>query len=314
MISIVIPVYNVESYLEECIQSALQQTHRDLQVILVDDGSTDGSGRICDQYAAADDRVVVIHKENGGLSDARNVGTAAAEGDFILYLDSDDYLDREAVAILTAAQQESDADIVVGSYYYTYEDHEDLAGNNIDKSAIYSRRDAIQRLMEGKIQTFAWGKLLRSEIVKRHSFPVGMLFEDHFWTHLVFHDSERILCLAEPIVHYRQRKNSISYTFTEKRLDMIKGWQARIDFLKAEYPELLDPFLRRCAQDASSLAWLILTRMRKNAKGFEMLRSFITQHDLTAYCDGINRELLSALIKGRAAYGALALFYKAVGK
>lgn len=309
MISIVIPVYNVEKYLKDCVNSVISQTYRDLQIILVDDGSTDSSGDICDAFAEKDERVQVIHKANGGLSDARNVGTSMSKGEFIFYLDSDDYLESDAMRVLLEAQRKYCADVVVGGYFYTYEDHEDAADN---KSQVLSKENAIKQLMSGEIQTFAWGKLIRTEIAKKHKFPYGLLFEDHFWTHLVFQESNIISCVSQPILHYRQRQNSISYTFTEKRLDIIKGWEARILFLQRNYPELLPSYLERCAHDVVLLAWLMLTRMRHNGRGFKLLQCFIEEYDLAEHCDGSTNSLVSSIQHGRQIYAMKAIWYRVV--
>ena len=310
MISIVIPIYNVGRYLEECVNSVLSQTYSDLQIILVDDGSTDSSGAICDDFAEKDRRVQVIHKKNGGLSDARNVGTSAASGDFIFYLDSDDYLEINAIQNLLEAQRLYRADVVVGGYFYSYDHHETVASNTGEKDQAFNRTDAIKLLMSGVIQTFAWGKLIRTEIAKKHSFPVGLLFEDHFWTHLVFQDSKIVACISQPMVHYRQREDSISYTFTEKRLDIVKGWEARIAFLIEEYPEYLSMFLSRCARDTVMLAWLVLTRMKNNKRGFERLQRFAAQYHLEEHCDGTCNKLIQSLKRGRLSFGLNSFRYK----
>lgn len=312
MISVVIPVYNVEPYLEECVESVLNQTYADLQVVLVDDGSTDSSGSICDNLALRDRRITVIHKANGGLSDARNIGTAAAMGEFIFYLDSDDYLNTNAIKTLADTQTIHDADVVIGNYFYTYGDHEEEAISEMDTCCSFKREEAIKHLMIGKIQTFAWGKMIRTEIAKEHRFPVGLLFEDHFWTHLIFQDSNTIVCIPQPLVHYRQRNDSISYTFTEKRLDIIKGWEARISFLQEKYPQLLALYLNRCAHDIVLLAWLTLTRMRHNKQCFKLIREFVKKYDLIKCCDGRTNSLVRSIQYGRFIYAINAIWYRII--
>ena len=309
MVSIVIPVYNVEKYLKDCVNSVISQTYADLQIILVDDGSTDSSGNICDAFAEKDERIHVIHKKNGGLSDARNAGTSASKGEFIFYLESDDYLENDALQVLLRTQDQHRADVVVGNYFYTYDDREDIAEN---KEQVLDKATSIERLMSGEIQTFTWGKLVRAEIAKKHKFPAGLLFEDHFWTHLVFQDSNIIACIPQPLVHYRQRQNSISYTFTEKRLDIIKGWEARISFLQENYPEMLPLYLNRCAHDVVSLSWLMLTRMKHNGRGFKLIQSFIKEYDLLKYCDGSTNSLLRSIQCGRLIYAMNAVWHRIV--
>lgn len=314
LISVIVPVYNVQQYLSQCVESILAQTYQNLEIILVDDGSTDDSGRLCDALAQRDGRVRVIHKPNGGLSDARNAGTEACNGEFVFYLDSDDYLEQDAIMALVRIQSESQAEIVIGNYSYTYADHEDIAQPDTGTIQKYTRKEAISLLMQGKLQTFAWGKLIRADIAKRHPFPVGKLFEDHFWTHLVFQDCETVVYSSKPMVHYRQRGNSISYTFNLKRLDIIEGWRERIVFLQREYPDMVDAYLHRCAGDTVSLAWLVLTRMRKNKKqGFLKLREFIAEYRLEQYSEGKVKVLLTSLRKGNIQYSGWALLNRLLG-
>lgn len=314
IVSVIIPVYNVQKYLTQCMDSVCTQTYQNLEIILVDDGSTDNSGKLCDEFAQKDSRIKVIHKLNGGLSEARNAGTAACSGEFVFYLDSDDYLERDAISALMSIQSESHAEAVIGNFSYEYSDHEDIAQPNTGTIQKYYRKEAISLLMQGKLQTFAWGKLIRSDIAKRHLFPVGKLFEDHFWTHLIFQDCETVVYSSKPTVHYRQRDNSISYTFNLSRLDIIEGWRERIAFLQQQYPDMAEEYLHRCAGDTVSLAWLVLTRMRENKKqGFMKLREFAVEYQLANYSEGKVRMLLTSLAKGDLFYTGLALLNRFIG-
>ena len=310
-VSIIIPVYNVEAYLSQCVDSVLEQTHQNLQIILVDDGSTDGSGGICDWYAAKDSRVTVIHKENGGLSSARNAGLPEVSGDYVFYLDSDDYLDHDAVAGLLEAQNSSGAEAVVGSYLYTYEDREDVALCSFLQNVTLSTWDAMEALAGGKLQNFAWGKLIRADIAKKHLFPEGKLFEDTFWTHHVFHECSSVCVLPRSIIHYRQRSSSISYSYTIKRLDVLEGWSERLRFFEESYPELVPVYLKQLVSSILGIAWLTLTRMKKNrAAAFKKLRTFSKTHGLEQYADQQNRSLIVALQRGEIAYGICAVLRK----
>lgn len=310
-VSVIIPVYNVEQYLKQCIASVVDQTYRNMEIILVDDGSTDDSGMLCDEFAQKDSRIKVIHKQNGGLSDARNAGTAVCGGEFVFYLDSDDYLEQDAISSLMNMQEESHGDVVIGNYYYTYSDHEDMAQPDHGTIEQYTRKEAISLLIQGRLQTFAWGKLIRADIAKRHPFPAGKLFEDHFWTHLIFQDCETVVYSSKPMVHYRQRDNSISYTFNLSRLDIIDGWRERIAFLQREYPDMVEEYLCRCAGDTVSLAWLVLTRMKKNKKGgFAMIRQFIRQYQIDRHCEGQTQKLVQALRQSNLQYSIEAVYFK----
>lgn len=315
LVSIIIPVYNVEQYLLQCVESVLAQTYRNVEIILVDDGSTDSSASLCDKLAEKDKRIKVIHKVNSGLSDARNIGTAVCNGEWIFYLDSDDYLEKSAIDALMEIQLMYNADIVIGNYYYTYSDRESIAQKEDGRIKVYNCSDAVDLLMQGVIQTFAWGKLIRADIAKRHLFPVGKLFEDHFWTHLIFQKCNIIVYTSKPVIHYRQRDKSISYTFNMERLDIITGWKERINFLQNEYPNLLEIYLERCARDSLNLSWLVLTRMNHNKKkGFMVIRQFIKQYQLDTFCKGRTRKMLQALLKSNFKYALYAFYYHVTGE
>ena len=307
-VSVIIPIYNVEKYLRACVDSVLEQTYQDLQIILVDDGSTDACGGICDGYTGKDPRIQVIHKENGGLSDARNAGLSVAEGEYVLYLDSDDYLEPTAIASLMEMRGKTDADIVLGNFYYTFPDHEYPAPAWQQTDMLLDNMQAMEALIDGRIETFAWGKLIRREIACRHLFPKGKVFEDHFWTHYVFADARTVSLVAAPLVHYRQRDNSISFTFDRKRLDMLDGWVNRKEFLQQQYPHLLELCCRRYAERYVGLAWLVLTRMKGSRReAFERLRAFNLEFRLQNYAEGTTRKLICALDRGNLIYAVYAL-------
>ncbi len=314
-ISIIIPVYNVENYISECVESVINQTYKALQIILVDDGSADESGKICDSYAEKDPRILVIHKENGGLSDARNAGTARADGDFVFYLDSDDFLSADSVRVLTDLQASADADLTIGSFFYRYDSHTDTAKTRFAENVVFSNGQAMRELVRGNLETFAWGKLIRTEIAKAHPFPEGKLFEDHFWTHYVFGDCSKIAFTPSPLVYYRQRENSISYTYNEKRLDVMDGWADRLRYLEQNYPELLPDYKKTLSKRYLETAWQILTRMKKGKRNaYDRMRRFNAANRLQEYAEGQSKALIDALDKGTVPYALLALRNRVVSR
>ena len=314
MVSVVIPVYKVEKYLSECVESVTGQTYEDIQIILVDDGSPDLCGKICDRYAERDPRVLVIHKENGGLSDARNVGMKESTGEFIYFLDSDDRIEPDTVERLVEAQRRTDADLVFSGFYYSYPNREDRAEDRFGAERLFTNAEAMQALAEGSIQTFAWGKLVRAAIAKRYEFPVGKLFEDHFWTHRVLEDAKRVGFAAGEFVHYRQREDSITFSYDLKRLDILKGWYCRIRFFEKSYPELSPLYKRRVAGDFVNLAWLVLTRMRKDRReAFGRLRAFSKKTELAAYAEEKDRKLIRAIEKNGLCYAGVAVWRRLGG-
>lgn len=308
-VSVIIPIYNVEKYLEACVDSVIGQTYQDLQIILVDDGSADSCGSLCDEYAGKDPRIQVLHKENGGLSDARNAGLTLADGEFILYLDSDDCLVPNAIEALVKMQTQSNADIILGNFFYSFPDYEYAAAAWHKTDMVLNNEQAMEALIDGRIETFAWGKLIRREIAHKHTFPKGKVFEDHFWTHFVFADAQTVALLAQPLVHYRQRDNSISFTFDLKRLDMLEGWMNRKEFLEQQYPDLLTICYKRYAKRYVGLAWLVLTRMKGGRReAFDRLRAFNSEVRLQNYTDGTTKKLICALDRGNLIYSVFALW------
>ena len=241
-ISVIIPVYNVEKYILNTIESVMFQTYSNIEIILVDDGSTDNSSKICDELAKKDNRISVIHQDNQGLSAARNVGTAIATGDFIFYLDGDDYLEKNCLEKLLEVAD--DCSLVIGSYFYTYSDHEDVADIQYLEKSVLNTDEAMHDLLVGKIQNFAWGKLIKSDIAKKHSFPQGKLFEDTYWAHYIINDCETVTIMNIPVLHYRQRDNSISYTMDIKRLDILDGWSVRAEFVEKNYPQFYTEYMQ----------------------------------------------------------------------
>lgn len=239
MISIIIPVYNVSAYLPQCVESVLNQTYKDLEIILVDDGSKDNSGTLCDEYAKKDSRIKVIHKENGGLSDARNVGTSQAKGNWIFYLDSDDWIVPNAIEVLFQYAIQNGCDAVQGGLYYAYPDH--LLKRREEPSAVLNRNEAMKELIiNDRVKNFAWGKLYKTSLVKDLLFPKGKFFEDCYWQHFVMDKVTRYGIIDAPLVYYRQRENSISGATSNRILDLLQGNRDRLDFVKEKYPQYVN--------------------------------------------------------------------------
>ena len=244
MISIVIPIYNVLDYLPHCLDSIDVQTSFRMEVVLVNDGSTDDSISVCKEYALRNPDVVVIDKENGGLSDARNIGTEIAKGDYIYYLDSDDWLAPNAIKSLYDYAIENDCEIVQGGFYYAYDDHL-LFDNKYKTPFVLDRREAMLELIKNDyVKNFAWGKLYRADIVKKHHFPKGKYYEDSYWQHLVLHECNRYGIVPTPLYYYRQRNTGISGEFSLKNLDLLRGYGERFVFVQEHYPEFNDVMLQ----------------------------------------------------------------------
>lgn len=315
MVSVVIPVYNVKDYLTRCVHSVINQTYKDLEIILVDDGSTDGCSTICDNLMTQDNRIVTIHKTNGGLSDARNVGTSAANGDFVFYLDSDDFIDENAIEELVKCQKKSNCELVISNYFYTYEDHEDVAKFEFNDNEILDRTEAMEALVTGKIQNFAWGKLINREIALNCKFPNNKLFEDVYWTHNVIHKTDKVALLSIPTVHYYQRNSSISYSFTIRSLDILEGWTERLNFINENYPNIKFGYLKTLALQYLQIVWIAVTKLKTDRKtAIDKLRKFNAKTKLQNYTFAKNKKLIILFDKSVFIYLIFAIFCKIIGR
>lgn len=215
LISIIIPVYKVEKYLEKCIESVLKQTYTNLQIILVDDGSPDNCGKICDEYAKKDPRIEVIHKVNGGLSDARNVGIAKAKGKYIGFVDSDDYIKEDMYEILINLIKEYDADVSICNLYDVI-DGKEYIKNNENGIQEYSRLEILKEvLLDKNIQSYAWNKLYKKELFDEIKYPIGKKYEDIGTTFYVFEKCNKIVVTSEPEYYYLKRSDSLVNNVTE---------------------------------------------------------------------------------------------------
>ncbi|GAB6168244.1 glycosyltransferase family 2 protein [Clostridium carnis] len=234
MITVIVPVYNVQKYLSKCIDSIINQTYRDLEIILVNDGSTDISGEICDKYKLKDDRIRVIHKKNGGLSEARNAGLDVAKGDYIAFLDSDDWVDKELYDTLYKLSTKYNSDISICNFKYCHNEEEKL--NNSYKEIVYSNIDAMKQIYDKNyIQIIvAWNKLYKREIFNDLRYPKGKIHEDEFLTPIILYKANKISYIEKELIYYRQTPNSImNREFNITRLDYLEALDNRINFFKS---------------------------------------------------------------------------------
>lgn len=235
LISVIVPVYNVEKYLDKCINSLINQSYKKLEIILIDDGSTDNCGKICDEYALKDNRIKVIHKENEGLSAARNLGIAISKGDYIIFIDSDDWVDKEILLKLLKLIKKYNSDIAVCDYLLAYDENEYIEKGEIYEK-IFSNIDAFKDLYSrtgGVIKSISCCKLYKRELFKDIVFPVRKIHEDEFVTYKLLYKANIISYTNEKLYYYRQRENSIMNSKAdERRLDAIQAFEERLIFIK----------------------------------------------------------------------------------
>lgn len=242
LVSVIVPVYQVEEYLARCVDSVLSQTHQNLEVILVDDGSRDTSGTICDDYAGKDPRVKVIHKENGGLSSARNAGIDIAAGDYLEFVDSDDWLEPDAVeAMLTLARETGMKVVVGGRWDVSARTGEKKKGLCPPRREILSGVEMVRRIFRwDNCDSSACDKLFHRELFREARFPVGVVCEDIPIMYKIMLDAGRVALLNQPVYNYYHRSGSITYTgISEKNFHYSRHTAVILAFIQENYPELI---------------------------------------------------------------------------
>lgn len=239
LISVIVPVYKVEPYLDQCVSSIVGQTYRNIEIILVDDGSPDRCPAMCDEWAGRDARIKVIHKQNGGLSDARNVGVAAAAGQYIGFVDSDDWIEADMYEKLLQSIRESGSDIAACSVEMFWEDGKKRMLTQQIHCILNAEEAEAALLAESALKHPVWNKLYRSDLAKSIPFAVGKYHEDVFWTYQAVGRAERISIIEDIGYHYLQRSQSImGDAYSLKRLDALEAHCQRYQFIKEAFPAL----------------------------------------------------------------------------
>lgn len=231
LVSIIIPVYKVEKYLDKCVKSVIDQTYKNLEIILVDDGSPDTCPKMCDDWAKKDSRIKVIHKENGGLSSARNAGLDIFAGDYVMFLDSDDYLDVNAIKYSLSECVNTDADIVSFKARVVREKDSDCCYNNsgIYKTTEYNNDEILKYFFSGEDQLFvtSWAKLFKSYIFDNLRFEHGKIHEDEFIIVELLDKAHKLIVIDKPFYNYLKRDGSIT------AIQSLKGFENSYEaFLK----------------------------------------------------------------------------------
>lgn len=277
LVSIVVPVYKVEKYLVRCVESLIAQTYANIEILLIDDGSPDCSGQICEDLAKTDSRIRVFHKANGGLSDARNYGTERVNGDFVTYIDSDDFVAENYIDRMMSAQKEYDADIVCCDFVRTSQDCAGFAGANRE-DLVFTGREACSALMGQYYMplVIACCKIHRREIVQNNPFPVGRIHEDEATTCKFLYAADKVVLCDDKLYGYFV--NPASITLDGKTSDYSKklwGLSARAEF-----------FDEVGARELADLAWSLCVRFLANQavilkkSTINLLLPFIKEHGL----------------------------------
>lgn len=239
LISIIVPVYNVEQYLEKCVDSIINQTYKNLEIILVDDGATDSSGKLCDELAKIDNRIKVYHKENGGLSDARNYGVEKSTGEYIGFVDSDDYIDAEMYEKLYEAIKKENVDVAECNLKIIYPDREELFTEQNYYNVCTKQEYLEEYLKIEKIFGSACVRLIKSDIAKKLKFPVGKLYEDTYYAYGLINVADSYVIMDAPYYNYLMRENSITNArFNPRIFDLIEIVEEFHNTVYENYPGL----------------------------------------------------------------------------
>ena len=242
LISVIVPVYNVEKYLDRCVESIVNQTYLNLEIVLVDDGSPDKCPLMCDCWAEKDHRIKVIHKQNGGLSDARNAGMAVAKGKCITFIDSDDWIETDAFDIMLNRMVKDDSDVVSCGVKWVSEDDRLLYEVSVAEDEIVDNLTAMREIIsDGKLRQHVWNKLYKRELIADIPFEKGKYHEDVFWSYQVFGRAKKVTLMKDSFYHYVQRSNSImGERYSVKRLDALDAMLQRCEYIKHNYPYLFN--------------------------------------------------------------------------
>nr|MBP3258865.1 glycosyltransferase family 2 protein [Bacilli bacterium] len=278
LISIVVPIYNVEKYLAKCIETIINQTYRNIELILVDDESPDNCGKICDEYKKKDPRITVIHKKNGGLSDARNKGIEKATGKYITFIDSDDYITLDYIETLFNSLSKNNADMAIGGHYIKYEKGGETTKYDT-KEYVGNSELILDKLLYDELDVSAWAKLYKKELFNKIKFPVGRLYEDSATTYKLVDESKVIAVNTKPIYYYIIKPNSITNcSFNKKKLDLITSTEEMVNYISYKYPQLLSGCNRRMMYAYLS-TYTQLNKDNKRYKDIEKrLVSYIKKH------------------------------------
>lgn len=254
LISIIVPVYKVEKYIHKCIDSILSQSYENIELILVEDGSPDGCGGICDEYASADGRVRVIHQKNAGLAASRNIGVREASGEYILFVDGDDYIEPCLCEIAEAAARERDADVVCFGYSKVSDGTEKTLSRHGFSETVTDQRGGVRMLMSGEMPDYAWNKLYRRRVHECVEWTTGVLWEDIPTTYRLFMNARRIYVIPNALYCYRQRGGSITAQVTDRALeDIFSVRYERYEHVRDTYGDIAEDGFPSLALSALAL-------------------------------------------------------------
>lgn len=297
LISIIVPVYNVEQYLKRCIDSLIYQTYQNIEILLIDDGSPDRCGEICDEYARKDNRIIVAHKPNGGLSDARNKGLDIAKGEYVMFVDSDDWIESETCKAVADCINKYNVDVVSFGIQLVG-DGKIYDIQKVKNAGFVSSSEAvgsmIYRQREKGLLNYVCNKAFKKSLFDDIRFPLGMLFEDQDVTYRLLHKATGIFALDSVFYNYYQRGNSIMAGFYRPKAlhDRISIWLKRYKFLCDNYPDYSDQQIAQVLGDV----YIALIKLKGNTD-YQDFRKEIEKVAITYKSKAKNLAVYSKKVK-----------------
>ena len=302
LVSIIIPIYNVEKYLEKCIKSIINQTYRNLEIILINDGSTDESGKICEKYEDQDNRIVFINKKNGGAASAKNEGLKIAKGDYITFVDSDDYIADDYIETLVSMKKKYDVEIAVGGIGLFYSNQEPYY-NKAVKEYKYSGIEALENMLyQNGLDTSACSMLLPKKIAENILFPVGKYHEDEFTTYKYYTEADSVAVSTKTIYYYLQRENSIMHTFGKTSMDELDAADNLVEECKKNWPFIIKAAKAKKFSDYCQVLLQNVNIVKQNPEVYTRISHYLNEVKIeilfNSRCRFKNRVAACALIGG----------------
>lgn len=313
LVSVIIPVYNVENFLKRCVDSVIDQTYAVMEIILVDDGSSDKSGEICEDYANKDHRIKVVHKKNGGLSDARNAGITVSSGEYIMFVDSDDWIRKDCVKRLLSALQYGKTQISACAYIKTDEYKNDSI-DEVDKHDsvdIWTLDDAYRHLFLNQgIDNSAWAKLYKRSLFQEIRFPPGKLYEDQFVTYKLFHIAKGVAYIGQELYFYFDRPGSIqNEPFTARKMDELEAAMECVKFIDEQYPYLHEEVICRLLSSCFHMLFAIDDKKKWNEE-YKTLKNIVKKNRIKmVFGKNVNKKVRLGCLCSYLGFGVTRQIY-----
>lgn len=297
LVSVILPVYGVEKYLADCIESILNQTYKNLQIILVDDESKDRSPEICDDYAKKDPRIKVIHKKNGGAASARNVGLDNAAGDYVCFVDSDDTVKTDYIEKLLYTVNKYQADVAVCGFFYYYQNRLKRAGYQGQQKE-FTQKEYLKKFLSDWMCGLIWNKIFSKAAIQDIRFEEGHKIDDEFFTYQVIMNAHKVIQFEEPLYNYRMRKSSVMSEASEYQLqilqDKLQYTQKRYEQVVEMYPELKKVYLEGMVDSLIHFC----TKGSDCKEGRDEIRNVIHKYQRKILLSNINWKVKYQFLRG----------------